>query len=53
MSGPEPAQEAPAEPKPAAKEPTLGAVNPDERLVGSQGSEDLLDIPAFLRRQAS
>ena len=49
----EPAQEAPAEPKPAAKEPTLGAVNPDERLVGSQGSEDLLDIPAFLRRQAS
>ncbi|MCP5363888.1 MAG: cell division protein FtsZ [Hyphomicrobiales bacterium] len=31
----------------------LGGVSPDERLPSSQAEEDLLDIPAFLRRQAN
>lgn len=31
----------------------LGAVDPEERLPQTQPAEDLLDIPAFLRRQAN
>jgi len=34
-------------------EPTLGGLDPEERLQPSQAEEDLLDIPAFLRRQAN
>jgi cell division protein FtsZ len=50
----------PAEPERAARptasqpqQPRLGALDPGERLVGSKSEEDLLDIPAFLRRQAN
>jgi cell division protein FtsZ len=35
-----------------AQQPRLGALDPSDRLVGSKSEEDLLDIPAFLRRQA-
>jgi cell division protein FtsZ len=38
---------------PAAQQPRLGALDPGDRLVGSKNEEDLLDIPAFLRRQAN
>jgi cell division protein FtsZ len=31
----------------------LGGVTPEDRLPASQPTEDLLDIPAFLRRQAN
>jgi cell division protein FtsZ len=31
----------------------LGTLDPSDRLVGSKNEEDLLDIPAFLRRQAN
>jgi cell division protein FtsZ len=31
----------------------LGSLDPGDRLVGSKNEEDLLDIPAFLRRQAN
>jgi len=37
----------------AMAEPTLGGLDPEERLQPSQSEEDLLDIPAFLRRQAN
>jgi cell division protein FtsZ len=43
-------------PAPAAAQPQqqrLGALDPSDRLVGSKSEEDLLDIPAFLRRQAN
>ncbi len=36
-----------------AAEPTLGGLEPEERLNLSQSEDDLLDIPAFLRRQAN
>ncbi len=36
-----------------AQQPRLGALDPNDRLVGSKSEEDLLDIPAFLRRQAN
>ena len=45
----EPTLHAPA----AAAQPALGAVEPTERLTTSQPADDLLDIPAFLRRQAN
>lgn len=35
------------------RQPELGSMNPSDRLAQSQGEEDLLDIPAFLRRQAN
>ncbi|MFO1119733.1 MAG: cell division protein FtsZ [Rhodospirillales bacterium] len=40
---------------PASAQPRLGGVNADERLPSSQSpaEDDLLDIPAFLRRQAN
>jgi cell division protein FtsZ len=37
----------------AMTEPTLGGLNPEERLQASPSEDDLLDIPAFLRRQAN
>ncbi|MCR4378673.1 MAG: cell division protein FtsZ [Rhodospirillales bacterium] len=37
----------------ALLEPTLGGLNPEERLQTSPSEDDLLDIPAFLRRQAN
>jgi cell division protein FtsZ len=36
-----------------AQQPRLGTLDPGDRLVGSKSEEDLLDIPAFLRRQAN
>lgn len=36
-----------------AKEPDLGGLNPTDRIQDSQSEDDLLDIPAFLRRQAN
>jgi cell division protein FtsZ len=38
--------------KPALKAPTLGGLEPPERVAAPR-EEDLLDIPAFLRRQAN
>ncbi|MFO1127995.1 MAG: cell division protein FtsZ [Rhodospirillales bacterium] len=35
------------------KAPRLGGLSASERLPSSQAEEDLLDIPAFLRRQAN
>ncbi len=37
----------------AAVEPTLGGLEPEERVQTSAAEDDLLDIPAFLRRQAN
>lgn len=37
----------------AMLEPTLGGLDPEERLQSSPAEDDLLDIPAFLRRQAN
>ena len=39
--------------KPVAMQPRLKGVDSQERLPSSQSEEDLLDIPAFLRRQAN
>jgi cell division protein FtsZ len=36
-----------------AQQQRLGALDPNDRLVGSKSEEDMLDIPAFLRRQAN
>jgi cell division protein FtsZ len=49
-SVPEPSLEAPAGHERPRR---LGGVGPEDRLPASQPSEDLLDIPAFLRRQAN
>jgi cell division protein FtsZ len=35
------------------RQPRIGGVSTDERLPSSQAEDDLLDIPAFLRRQAN
>jgi cell division protein FtsZ len=35
------------------KPPRFGSVSPEERLPQSKPEEELLDIPAFLRRQAN
>lgn len=40
-------------PEPVAMQPRLKGVDAQERLPSSQSEEDLLDIPAFLRRQAN
>ena len=37
----------------AMAEPALQGLDPEERLQTSQSEDDLLDIPAFLRRQAN
>jgi len=55
-SAPEPAekQEQQTEISPAKPEqPSLVGVTPDDKIQGSQSDEDLLEIPAFLRRQAN
>ncbi|NIA68631.1 cell division protein FtsZ [Pelagibius litoralis] len=45
---------APAQPAAApAAQPNLSGLDPAERIGQSQAEEDLLDIPAFLRRQAN
>ncbi|MDF1790900.1 MAG: cell division protein FtsZ [Thalassobaculaceae bacterium] len=52
-----PAQPAAAQrPTPAqtqAAQPRLGALNPGDRVRASQNEDEMLDIPAFLRRQAN
>jgi len=41
-------------PMPATKEQSeIGGLDPSDRLQDSQSGDDLLDIPAFLRRQAN
>jgi cell division protein FtsZ len=37
----------------AALQPRLGGLDPADRLSVSKGEDDLLEIPAFLRRQAN
>ncbi|MDX1575256.1 MAG: cell division protein FtsZ, partial [Kiloniellales bacterium] len=49
-AGPKPAA---AKAEPAAKQPRLTGLDPAERVGASQSEEELLDIPAFLRRQAN
>ncbi len=44
---------APAEAKPAAEQPKLGSLDRADRVTVSSADDDLLDIPAFLRRQAN
>ncbi|HUI16492.1 MAG TPA: cell division protein FtsZ, partial [Alphaproteobacteria bacterium] len=46
---PEPQAEAPAAPV----QPRLGGLDPADRLSASKSEDDLLEIPAFLRRQAN
>jgi cell division protein FtsZ len=49
-----PAAESGAPATPAAgRRPRLGGMSPDERLTPSPDGDDLLDIPAFLRRQVN
>jgi cell division protein FtsZ len=43
----------PAEPKMRTRQPTLGGLDPTDRLNSARAEEDMLDIPAFLRRQAN
>ena len=50
-ASPEPVPE-PA-PEPAEEQVSLGGLDQSDRLESSQPEEDLLDIPAFLRRQAN
>ena len=40
------------QPAPSAQ-PRLGALNPGDRVRPSQSEDEMLDIPAFLRRQAN
>jgi len=46
---------APESPEPTAEAPQgrLGGLDPNERISSTKSEEDLLDIPAFLRRQAN
>jgi cell division protein FtsZ len=37
----------------AAAQPRLGALHPSDRVRPSQSDDEMLDIPAFLRRQAN
>ncbi len=48
-----PAAEQRPEPPKAAEQPRLAGVDPEDRLKTSQSDDDLLEIPAFLRRQAN
>jgi len=48
-----PAVVAQARPAQENAQPRLSGVDPQDRLPSSQSEEDLLDIPAFLRRQAN
>jgi len=47
------APEAQPEPAAAPAQPRLGGLDPADRLTMSKGEDDLLEIPAFLRRQAN
>jgi cell division protein FtsZ len=47
------AKPAPARPAPAPEQPRLEGVDRAERRTAAPAEEDLLDIPAFLRRQAN
>jgi len=49
-AGSEPVAERPVAPP---MQQRLGGLNPEERLPASQPEEEVLDIPAFLRRQAN
>ena len=40
-------------PAPPPQQPRLGPLDPADRVTVSKGEEDLLEIPAFLRRQAN
>jgi cell division protein FtsZ len=51
-AAPAPRVTAPTPPA-APQQPRLGALDPGDRLSQSQTEDDLLDIPAFLRRQAN
>jgi cell division protein FtsZ len=42
-----------AAPEPAEEQNSLGGLDQSDRLESSQPEEDMLDIPAFLRRQAN
>ena len=48
-----PAETRPAAPRSEAAQPQLGGLDPADRIAASTPEEDLLDIPAFLRRQAN
>ncbi|HYV89625.1 MAG TPA: cell division protein FtsZ, partial [Candidatus Polarisedimenticolia bacterium] len=48
----QPAPQASPQPAPAVQ-PRLSGLDPKDRLSASRAEEDLLDIPAFLRRQAN
>jgi cell division protein FtsZ len=52
MAAPTPQMTAPAAPQPVVQ-PKLSGLDPKDRLSASRAEEDLLDIPAFLRRQAN
>jgi cell division protein FtsZ len=43
----------PQPPAPQPQQPRLGPLDPADRVTVSKGEEDLLEIPAFLRRQAN
>jgi cell division protein FtsZ len=49
---PRPAVQAPARPAQPAQA-RLAGLDPRDRIAGTQAEEELLDIPAFLRRQAN
>jgi cell division protein FtsZ len=51
----EPKPPAPTQPasRPAAPATSAARVSPGDRLTTSRSEEDMLDIPAFLRRQAN
>jgi cell division protein FtsZ len=48
-----PAPQVSVEAKPAAEQPKLGSLDRADRVTASSADDDLLDIPAFLRRQAN
>ncbi len=49
----QPAPSRPAAAQSSGSQPRLSGLDPAERIGHSQAEEDLLDIPAFLRRQAN
>ena len=51
-AAPAPVAAAPAAPTPAPAQPRLGGLDPTDRLA-PKAEDDLLEIPAFLRRQAN
>ena len=50
---PRPMEARPAAARTEAAQPQLGGLDPADRIATSTPEEDLLDIPAFLRRQAN